>query len=436
MAGEQSTTQLKDLADSGPGAIAIGPFGSKMKADVYTEKGMPIIRGTNISDGRGWKGDWVYIPEDFAKSMPNCIAKSGDLVFPHRGSIGEVAIIPDEPLSYMISSSLMKFRADSKKASSLFLYYYFRSQSGKNEILKYSSSVGTPGIGQPLTSLKKFRVPKLPLKTQHSIAEILSTLDDKIEANRQLNETLEASAKALFKSWFVDFDPVHAKAQGKQPAGLAADIADLFPASFVDSELGPIPNGWEVSTIGQNFNLTMGQSPPGNTYNEEGDGMPFFQGRRDFGFRYPSNRVYCSAPTRFAESGDTLISVRAPVGDINMAHEKCCIGRGVAGLRHNSGSISYTFYTALNLKEHFKRFEADGTVFGSISKSDFEKLPFIKPSKELVELFDETAGCIDKKIEVSSNTISTLTNLRDTLLPKLMSGELRVKDAEAMVQHV
>ena len=138
-----------------------------------------------------------------------------------------------------------------------------------------------------------------------------------------MNETLEATARAIFKSWFVDFDPVRAKAEGGDP-GLPDDVAALFPDSFEDSELGEIPMGWNPSNIGlAEFDLTMGQSPPGETYNETGNGLPFFQGRRDFGFRYPSNRVYCAAPQRLADHGDTLVSVRAPVGDVNMAMERC-----------------------------------------------------------------------------------------------------------------
>ena len=165
---------------------------------------------------------------------------------------------------------------------------------------------------------------------------ILGTLDVKIELNRRMNETFEAMVRALFKSWFVDFDPVRAKSEGRDP-GLPKHIADLFPDRIVDSELGEISEGWHVGSVIDEFDLTMGQSPPGDTYNEAGEGLPFYQGRSDFSFRFPNRRVYCTAPTRFAKAGDTLISVRAPVGDINMASEECAIGR-VAAAIHKSGS--------------------------------------------------------------------------------------------------
>ena len=265
---------------------------------------------------------------------------------------------------------------------------------------------------------------------QKAIAHILGTLDDKIELNRQMNETLEATARALFKSWFVDFDPVRAKMDGQKPLGMDEDTAKLFPASFAHTELGTIPSGWDVSSVGSEFNLTMGQSPPGSSYNEEGDGLPFFQGRRDFGFRFPTRRVYCTAPTRFAEQGDTLVSVRAPVGDINMSHEECCVGRGVAAVRHKSGNGSYTYYTMHALAEDFARYEAEGTVFGAINKKNFEALEVIAPPANIVSRFEDIASPIDKQILCLSGQNSTLTQLRDTVLPKLLSGEIRVADAE------
>jgi type I restriction enzyme S subunit len=139
-------------------------------------------------------------------------------------------------------------------------------------------------------------------------------------------------ARTLFKSWFVDFDPVRAKLDGRQPLGLAPSTAALFPDHFSQEADHVAPKGWRIGTVKDAFDLTMGQSPPGETYNEEGIGLPFYQGRTDFGFRFPTRRIFCTAPTRYAKPGDTLVSVRAPVGDINKADEECCIGRGVAAV--------------------------------------------------------------------------------------------------------
>jgi type I restriction enzyme S subunit len=264
---------------------------------------------------------------------------------------------------------------------------------------------------------------------QRAIAHILGTLDDKIELNRRMNETLEAMARAMFKSWFVDFDPVRAKAEGRDPS-LPKYLAHLFPGRFGDSQLGEIPKGWRVGTIGEDFNLIMGQSPPGKTYNEIGEGMPFFQGRADFGFRYPIRRVYCTIPTRIANTGDTLVSVRAPVGDINMALETSCIGRGVAAIRHKSGSRSYTYYLMVSMIEVFGDFEAEGTIFGCINKGDFQRIKFIAPPPQLVLEFEKMAFPADQTIENQILQSRMLAAIRDALLPKLLSGDICVKDAE------
>ena len=317
------------------------------------------------------------------------------------------------------------------------------------------ATTGSEGTRMPRASWEhvcRFTRPYFGLAEQCAISHILGTLDDKIELNRRMNETLEAMAQALFKSWFVDFDPVVVNAlkagnsipdkfaakaahyrDNPEALGLPEDILRLFPDRFVDSKLGPIPEGWEETIIGAEFDLTMGQSPPGSTYNEEGKGLPFFQGRRDFGFRYPSNRVYCTAPTRIAHAGDTLVSVRAPVGDINMAYETCCIGRGVAAVRHKTGSRSYTFYAMRVLGERFKSYEAEGTVFGAINKKQFQNLPNVAPHPDVLLTFEKLAYSIDEYIRSSEEEIRTLSETRDTLLPKLISGELRIPNVEILL---
>ena len=267
----------------------------------------------------------------------------------------------------------------------------------------------------------------LPIsRTQRAIARILGSLDDKIELNRRMNRTLEELAAAIFKSWFVDFDPVVARAEGRQPFGMDAETAALFPAAFEGSEVGPVPVGWRMGKVGDLFELTMGQSPPGTTYNEDGLGIPFYQGRTDFGFRFPTRRVYCTAPTRFAEPGDTLVSVRAPVGDVNMAGEHCAIGRGLAAVRHKGGSRSFTYYAMRSLREEFDVFEGEGTLFGSISSGGFRNIKVIIPDPRVIAAYEWLAYPLDQSIENNERESLTLAAIRDALLPKLMSGEIRV----------
>ena len=272
-----------------------------------------------------------------------------------------------------------------------------------------------------------------------------------------MNQTLEQIAQAIFKSWFVDFEPVKAKMvvldtggtaeqaelaamsvisakdetalkqlQAEQPKAYAelAQTAALFPSTMEESELGEIPEGWDVSTIGDSYKVVMGQSPKGTTYNEDKKGALFYQGRAEFGWRFPSPRLYTTDPKRMAAKGDVLMSVRAPVGDLNIALEDCCVGRGLSALRHNSGSTSFTYYQLKDLQRKFDTFNGEGTVFGSINQKDLKSLKIIDPDAALLEIFIAKITAFDQEIENQSNEIISLSSIRDTLLPKLLSGEL------------
>ena len=196
----------------------------------------------------------------------------------------------------------------------------------------------------------------------------------------------------------------------------------LFRQWFVEEA----DSSWEVGTLEEEkFDFTMGQSPPGDSYNEIGDGIIFFQGRTDFDFRFPKTRMFTTQPSRYAKQFDTLISVRAPVGDMNMACVDCCIGKVYLHFcyKHDSTFYSYTYYKLRSLMQQIKQFEDNGTVFGSITKDDFSRLKNIIPTIELINSFQSKVKPVDEKIFSNYNQIRTLTQLRDTLLPKLMSGE-------------
>ena len=310
-----------------------------------------------------------------------------------------------------------------------YLFYVMASQDFVDVATQGSEGTKMPRAKWEYVS--RHEIPLPPLAEQRDIAHILGTFDDKIDLNRRMNETLEEMARALFTSWFVDYDPVRAKMDGRwrrgeSLPGLPADLYDLFPARMVESELEEVPEGWEVRGLGECYNLTMGQSPPGSTYNEHGEGMPFFQGKTDFGFRYPQNRKFCTAPSRIAQPDDTLVSVRAPVGAINMAWEKCCIGRGLAALRHKSGSSSFTYYAVEAVRGEIEQYEDTGTVFGAITKKQFETIPIIEPDRKSVETFNTYVLSLDQRIRANVDESRVLSALRDALLPKLVSGEVRV----------
>ncbi|MBX9579106.1 MAG: hypothetical protein K2X87_02260 [Gemmataceae bacterium] len=281
--------------------------------------------------------------------------------------------------------------------------------------------------------IPRFTLTLPSLGGQRAIAGVLGALDDEIAANRRLARTLEALGRAVFRSWFVDFDSVTARAAGRRPVGMPAAVADLFPTAFTDSPLGPIPQSWRVAIVGETCRLKMGQSPPGSTYNEVGDGLPFFQGRADFTERFPIRRVYCTAPTRFADTGDTLVSVRAPVGDINVAAERCAVGRGLSAVRHKSGSVPYTYYMMDSLRPTFDEFEGDGTFFGAINKAGFEAIKVIEPPDIVRQAFDRIACPVADRLAAAERLSRTLAALRGALLPRLLSGERRVRAAGRVV---
>ena len=380
--------------------------------------------------------DWSTVP--FVATKPATLEKyrlhDQDIVIARTGaSTGKSAYIKDPPTS-VFASYLVRLKANAS-FDARFLSYYLQS----DEFWQFIRGVLGDKSAQPNASASTMTAAPLTapssIADQRAIAHILGTLDDKIELNQRMNETLEAIARALFKSWFVDFDPVRAKMEGRD-TGLPQEIAELFPDRLVDSEMGEIPEGWEVTSLKDCMSLTMGQSPPGSTYNGRGVGLPFFQGRSDFGFRYPERRRFCSAPTRIADPEDTMVSVRAPVGDINMAWERCCIGRGVAALRHRSGSSSFTYHSVWAMQRELWKYEHTGTVFGAINKGQFEALKVIEPEPRVVSAFDSMSRHLDARTRSNVSESRALVALRETLLPKLISGETRVGDAERVVESV
>jgi type I restriction enzyme S subunit len=430
MAGEWITFRLGDVCTKiGSGATPRGG------SSVYLDRGdVALIRSQNVYNHGFHHNGLGYLTKKHANDLANVEVAESDLLLNITGdSVARACEVPPDVLPARVNQHVAIIRPDPKQLCPLYLRYYLISPAMQAKMLSFA------GAGATRNALTKGIIESFEVSAptdvveQQAIACILGTLDNKIELNRRMNETLEEMARALFKSWFVDFDPVRAKAEGRDP-GLPKRLANLFLDSFEGSELGEIPKGWEIGSVDDEFDLTMGQSPPGETYNEVGEGLPFYQGCADFSFRFPTRRVYCTAPTRFAKAGDTLVSVRAPVGDINMASEDCAIGRGVAAARHKAGSRSYSYQFMQSIEEVFARFEAEGTVFGSIGKRDFHAIPCVRPPRELVLAYETRVSPLDDRIEVNDIESRTLAALRDTLLPKLISGEVRVKDAERFTE--
>lgn len=415
-----------------------------------------MIRTTNFEQ-EDFTNNLKYINKHAYSFLAKSKVYPNDIIMNKIANAGSSYLMPDLKVPVSLAMNLFLLRVDAAKANPIYIYLYLRVNEA------YVKSFANGSVTKTITkdAVRNLEI-ELPSRSiQDRIAEQFICINNKITLNRQINQTLEQMAQTLFKSWFVDFDPVVDNALDagffEQDLGfseellhrvevrkavresdnfkpLSEDIRRLFPDAFeecAESTLGLggwIPTSWTLSNVGAEFDVTMGQSPPGSTYNEIGIGLPFFQGKTDFGFRFPTNRVYCTAPKRMANKNDTLISVRAPVGDINLAAEDCAIGRGIAAARHKSGCISFTYYSMNSLSKYFEVFESEGTVFGSINQKDFKALLFIKYPFELINKFNFFCSEWDKRIDVQSIENIVLTKLRDTLLPKLISGDLSLSD--------
>ena len=187
---------------------------------------------------------------------------------------------------------------------------------------------------------------------------------------------------------------------------------------------------WTPGILSDIAVVTMGQSPKGDTYNEDGVGTVFFQGRAEFGFRFPTRRLFTTDPKRMAQSNDVLMSVRAPVGDLNVAYEPCCIGRGLGSIRSKDYHQSFVLYTVFSLREKLDMFNGEGTVFGSINRDALNSMPIIIPTKDEMDRFEEIVAPMDAAIRNNYEEICRLEAVRDSLLPRLMSGELDVSNLD------
>ena len=311
-----------------------------------------------------------------------------------NGKTAKVNILDTEEVGFG-STEYIVFRAIDGVTDEDYLYYLVCSPIVRDIAIK--SMVGSSGRQRVQTDVVKGIEVELPtLDEQRKIGSLLKSLDDKIAVNNKINENLEQQAQAIYQQMFID------NTSSDWTEGTLSDIADI----------------------------TMGQSPSGSSYNEDGNGTIFFQGRAEFGFRFPTVRLYTTEPKRMACANDTLMSVRAPVGDLNVAHTDCCIGRGLAAIHSKNNHQSFVLYTMFSLKKQLDIFNGEGTVFGSINRNSLNEMAILIPSSEKLDEFEAVVAPMDAAIRNNCDEICRLEQLRDSLLPKLMSGGLDVSDID------
>ena len=391
------------------GDIVTVKSGYAYKGKYISNKGKNILLGmgcVSYNDKFLYSGARAY-DEDCDERY---CAKAGDIVLATRQQSDSLpilampAIIPDSLFDkkIIVGTNLYLIKNDSD-IDNHFLFWLLKTPNYVNYISSVKTGTTVRMVTKKDVENYTFNCPSK--EERDTISNILWGIDAKIETNNKLNEKLEEMAQAIFKSWFVDFEPFKDK-------------------PFHETELGMIPEGWEVGSLSDIATITMGQSPCGTSYNENGEGIIFYQGRTEFGFRFPSIRLYTTAPSRFAEVGSTLMSVRAPVGDINMALLRCCIGRGVASIKSNCDCDSYIYYLMKSLKKRFDIYNGEGTVFGSVGRDTLRGMLITIPPSSVISDFEMNISKIDSRIKTNELESKRLASLRDTLLPRLMSGEL------------
>jgi len=325
----------------------------------------------------------------------------------------------------------MKIRFDPAKAVSKYIFYYLSSDEGRHEILRFGSQVGTPGIGQPLSSLRQMRVPSPPIEDQHAIAGVLSALDDKIELNRRMNETLEASARALFRDWFVDFGPTRAKAEGRR-AYLAPDLWSLFPDRLDDKG---VPEGWSVAPLTGYFDI-IGGGTPKTTEPEYWNGdIPWFSvvdtPTPGSVFVFDTEKTItqvglAGSSAKLIDAGTTIISARGTVGNLAIAARPMTFNQSCYALVGTDGVGSTLVFLAAQHAVLTLKTMSHGSVFSTITRDTFQSINMAKPGVAVLRAFDSATAPLFAQIKANVLESRTLAETRDMLLPKLMSGEIRV----------
>lgn len=362
-------------------------------SDTYREKKnmVTLINTSDVLEGRVLNHERV--PNSNLKGQFKKTFQRDDILYSEiRPQNRRFAYVDFSPIDYIASTKLMVIRAKKDVVSPKYLYYFLKNSStvAELQLLAETRSGTFPQI--TFSEVANLTIPVPPLAVQEVIVQTMQCLEDKTICNEQINDNLQQQAMSLYAEMFLN------SSDSNVTSGTLSDIAVI----------------------------TMGQSPSGSSYNEDGVGEVFYQGRAEFGFRFPKRRLFTTEPKRMAEAGDVLLSVRAPVGDLNIAYERCCIGRGLGAIHSKTGHSSFVLYTMFALRSQLDVFNGEGTVFGSINRDALNAIPIDIPPVTEIDQFEVVAHPIDELIRANYEENCRLEAIRDSLLPKLMSGEIDV----------
>lgn len=415
MSSEWKVYQIQDIAAE----MGDAPFGSNLKNHDYTGSGALVVQGRNI---QGRECDWSdrrYVSFEKYEQLKKNQCCVGDLVFPKVGTIGKVGLLsPAVGVDkYVLSTNTMMLRVDEALAYSDFVYYFFTWPRTSALIHSFNSKSVQPVFN--FTSLKRFEILLPTLNEQKHISDVLRSLDDRIALLRETNATLEAIAQALFKSWFVDFDPVRAKAEGRQPDGMDAATAALFPDSFEESELGLVPKGWRVFRVEDLMELAYGKALKAT---DRVDGqVPVYGSGGITGYHDQS----------LLEGPGIIVGRKGTVGSL---YWEDCPFFPIDTVFYVKAKkpLTYCYYLLRTLG--LEGMNTDGAVPG-LNRGNAYRLRAVVPPEAVLEGFDGVASRLRGRIFANAQQAQTLTQLRDILLPRLISGQLRLPEAEALIEE-
>ena len=443
MADEWRETTIGALCDDGVAELQTGPFGSQLHAREYVDSGVPVVPTAAIRRRRIDHDLLPRISPSKADQLSRHRLRCGDILFARRGAqaTGQVAIVRAAEEGFISGTGVIRLRVrpGSTIVDADFLSHVLSDPTSVEWFKFHAIGATMPNLNEGI--IRSFPLLLPPLQEQRAIANMLGTLDDKIELNRRMSETLEEMARALFESWFVRFDPVRAKMEGRDP-GLPSDLADLFPDRLVESELGEIPEGWQVEPFSEIVDVIGGGTPRTSVPEYWGGDIPWFS----VGDAPPPSEVWVidtekkitpraieESSARILPVGTTIISARGTVGRIALVGVPMAMNQSCYGLRGKLGTAGYfTYYATRSLVSTLQQ-RTHGSVFDTITRDTLASVTSIVPPLHLVDAFEALVGPIFGRILTNLRESRTLAALRDTLLPKLISGELRVKDAERLV---
>lgn len=411
----------------------------------FVSDGINFIKSEAITaDGRIDPSTFAFIDDDTHQKLSRSILQESDVLFSMAGVyLGKTAVVPRSVLPANTNQAVGIIRVDQSKADPRFIHYALSSPSVRSLVDRSVSQSAQPNFN--LNDIGELPIPSLPLHDQRAIAYILGTLDDKIELNRRMNETLEAMARAIFKSWFVDFDPVHARAEGRQPFGMDSATGALFPSSFEDSTVGKIPKGWNVGPVLGLAELLSGGTPK-TSHEEFWNGDILWTSAKDVSQcrdtfllqteRNITDSGLAESATQLIPRFCTVVVARgATTGRMALLGREMAMNQTCYALASKTNT-PFSLYCMLRNEIENLVHAGHGSVFDTITTSTFESSQVILPSQPVLKAFEAQIAPLFQRLLANTLQTSNLAAIRDVLLPKLISGELRVRPTDRLLLEV